>query len=155
MVLLMIVIATLVYSYIYYNKGEDSFLGIIEIVVVLIGLLGGFILGSIWRRYQADISFFQLQTQTKQRVAAEQQQSGINQRQVKQQQALVGLTRRQLQPWQNAEDIYREIAQAAAKTLKADRASVWLFDESNQQLNCMSLYSESKKLHTVAKPLQA
>lgn len=155
MVLLMIVIATLVYSYIYYNKGEDSFLGIIEIVVVLIGLLGGFILGSIWRRYQADISFFQLQTQTKQRVAAEQQLSGINQRQVKQQQALVGLTRRQLQPWQNAEDIYREIAQAAAKTLKADRASVWLFDESNQQLNCMSLYSASKKLHTVAKPLQA
>ena len=155
MVILMIVIATLVYSYIYYNKGEDSFLGIIEIVVVLIGLLGGFILGSIWRRYQADISFFQLQTQTKQRVAAEQQLSGINQRQVKQQQALVELTRRQLQPWQNAEDIYREIAQVAAKTLEADRASVWLFDEGNQQLNCMSLYSESKKLYFVAKPLQA
>ena len=36
MVILMIVIATLVYSYNYYNKGEDSFLGIIEIVVVLI-----------------------------------------------------------------------------------------------------------------------
>ena len=84
MVLLMIVIATLVYSYIYYNKGEDSFLGIIEIVMVLIGLLGGFILGSIWRRYQADISFFQLQTRTKQRVGAEQQLKSINQRQVKQ-----------------------------------------------------------------------
>ena len=155
MVILVIVMATLICSYDYYNKGESSFLGIFEVIVVAIGLLSGFILGSIWRRYQADIAFYQLQTQIKQREAAEQQLTNINQRQEKQQQVLVELTRRQLQPWQNAEDIYREIAELATDTLEVDRASVWLFDESKQQLDCMSLYIKSEQLHTIAKSLQA
>lgn len=154
-VMVLIIFSTFIFTYDYFEKSENRLLGIIEFVVVLMGLLGGFTLGSLWRRYEADTSFLQLQNQTKQREVAERQLSLIEQRQVKQQQALVALTRSQLRPWQDAEEVYREIVQLAAETLEADRASVWLFDESQQQLDCMSLFIKSKQLHTVAKPLEA
>jgi PAS domain S-box-containing protein len=154
-VMVLIIFSIFIFTYDYFEKKESNLLSIVEFVVVGMGLLGGFTLGSLWRRFQADASFSQLQNQTKQRELAERQLTQMDQRQLKQQQTLATLTRSQLRPWQVAEDIYREIAQQAAETLEAERASVWLFDESQQQLECMSMFIKSKQLHTVVKPLLA
>jgi PAS domain S-box-containing protein len=153
--MVIIIVLTFIFTHKYFDKSANDFLSILEFAVVLLGLIGGFTLGSMWRRYQAENSFLQLQNQTKQREVAEQQLTQIEQRQIKQQHALLALTRSQLREWQDADDIYREIVQLATDTLDAERASVWLFDKNLQQLDCMSLFVKSKQLHTIAKPLLA
>lgn len=150
-----LIFGTFAYIYYYYNSDHSLVVRMIEVLLLCACLLGGFMLGSMRRRYEADTYYNQLLGQSSKREKVEQQLTQIELRQARQQQALIALTRRQLSPWQDAEDVYREIAQLAAETLEADRASVWLFDQSKQQLDCMSLYIKSKQLHTVAKPLQA
>ena len=150
-----LIFGTFAYIYHYYDSNHSLVVRIIEVLLLCACLLGGFMLGSMRRRYEADTYYHQLLGQSSKREKAEQQLTQIEQRQVRQQQTLVALTRSHLRPWQDADDVYREVAQLAAETLDADRASVWLFNESKQQLDCMSLFIQSKQLHTVAKPLQA
>ena len=150
-----LIFGTFAYIYHYYDSNHSLVVRIIEVLLLCACLLGGFMLGSMRRRYEADTYYHQLLGQSSKREKAEQQLTQIEQRQVRQQQTLVALTRSHLRPWQDADDVYREVAQLAAETLDADRASVWLFNESKQQLDCMSLFIKSKQLHTVAKPLLA
>ena len=150
-----LIFGTFAYIYHYYDSNHSLVVRIIEVLLLCACLLGGFMLGSMRRRYEADNYYHQLLGQSSKREKAEQQLTQIEQRQVRQQQTLVALTRSHLRPWQDADDVYREVAQLAAETLDADRASVWLFNESKQQLDCMSLFIKSKQLHTVAKPLLA
>ena len=153
--MVVLIFSTFAFIYYYYDSDHSLIVRVIELLLLCACLFGGFVLGSLWRRYEADTFYNQLLGQTSQREKVEQQLTQIEQRQVKQQQALVALTHSQLREWQDADDIYREIAQLAAETLDADRAGVWLLDKSKQQLDCMSLFVKSKQLHTVAKPLQA
>ena len=153
--IVVLIFATFGFIYHYYDSDHSLIVRVIEVFLLCVCLLGGFVLGSLWRRFEADNTFNQLLGQKSQREKVEQQLTQIEQRQAKQQKALAALTRSQLRPWQDADDVYKEIAQLAAETLEADRASVWLFDSNKQQLDCMSLYVKSKQLHTIAKPLQA
>ena len=78
-----------------------------------------------------------------------------NRRLAKHQKALTLLTKNQLRETQKIEDVYNEIAQIAADTLQAERASVWLFDDAKIQLACKSLYLKSSQTFTSISPLLA
>ena len=153
--MVVLIFSTFAFIYNYYDSDQSLIVRTIEVLLLCACLLGGFMLGSMRRRYEADTYYHQLLGQSSKREKAEQQLTQIEQRQARQQQTLVALTRSHLRPWQDADDVYREVAQLAAETLDADRASVWLFNEGKQQLDCMSLFIKSKQLHTVAKPLLA
>ena len=80
---------------------------------------------------------------------------GQNKRQTKQQQALTLLTQDRLRQNQTSDEIYREITELAAKTILVERASIWMFDNAKQQLQCMCLYLKSTHTFTNINPLIA
>ena len=154
-VIIAIIFGSLAFTYEYYDKANNLVIALIQIVLISTGLLSGFVLGSMQRRFEVDDYLNQLLNQTNKREAFERKLSLSEQRLLKQQQALSLLTQHQLKAWQNPEEIFREITQVSAETLGIERVSVWLFSDNKAQLDCMSLYLQSKNLHTIAKPLQA
>ena len=153
-IFVILIFASFAYIYQYYETNHSFFVQLLEFSLICACLIGGFTLGSIRRRFEADTVYNQLLGQTSQRKKVELQLSAIEERQAMQQQALVALTKNQLRDWQDPEDVYREIVQIAANTLQVDRVSIWLFSDSHQQLDCLSLYLKSQNQFTIAQPLQ-
>ncbi|MEQ1637079.1 MAG: transporter substrate-binding domain-containing protein [Methylococcales bacterium] len=153
-VIIAIIFGTLAFSYANYIKNNAMLVGVVEVLLVSMGLFSGFLLGGMRRRYEADHFLNQLFNQTSARKTFEQKLSLSEQRLVKQHEALTLLTQHQLKDWLNPEEIFREIVGISAQTLNVERVSVWLFSEDLQRLDCMCLYLNSKRLHTVAQPLQ-
>ena len=71
-----------------------------------------------------------------------------NARLIKQQNALALLTQNQVGAEQDKDEIINEYAQVAAQTLNVERVSIWLFDKSCQQLDCVCLYTNSINTHS-------
>ena len=144
MVIVLIIFATLAFSYDYHGRRESTAITVVEVLLVIIGLFSGYLLGSMRRRFEADGFFNQMLGQTVKRETVEKKLSLSDQRLTRQQQALSVLTQNQLKDWQNPEEIFREITKISAETIKVERVSVWLFNADNTQLECMDLYLKSK-----------
>ena len=66
----------------------------------------------------------------------------------KQSQTLVQLARSQTCQQGNLNAAFREITEAAARTLLVERVGVWLYNEDCSVLECINLYDVSKQQHT-------
>ncbi len=118
-------------------------------------LYGSYLFGNLKRSKQLEklINKLHMQNIDKNIVQEKLQQS--EQRLQKQNASLAHLATMQLGNWQNPEAIFREIAQVSADALNVERVSVWRFNDSFTQLECLGLYIKSKHLHTVSMPLNA
>lgn len=66
----------------------------------------------------------------------------------KQSQTLVQIAKSQTFPQGNLKAAFREITEAAARTLLVQRVGVWLYDEAHLAIECMDLYDSRTDQHT-------
>jgi PAS domain S-box-containing protein len=147
------IIGGFVFVFYFYDNDEYYAMQVIEILLVFFGLVGGLILGSIWRRVEAQHSLSRLIQQTSARERIERKISLSEDRLENQQLALSTLTQNQLHDWHEPSEVFREMAMISAQTLNVERVGVWLFNVDRTQLDCSDLYLKSQHLHTAAEPL--
>jgi PAS domain S-box-containing protein len=147
--IVLIVFGTFFYGYWYYEIGEHSILSIIEIGLLCVSLYGGFLIGSMRRRFESDHFFNELLDQSSKRQWVE-RKLGINEaRLIKQQQTLATLAQKPHHKLQATEEIFKEYTEVTAQTLNVERVSIWLFSEDNSMLACMDFYTKSNHTHQV------
>lgn len=152
--IMLIVLGTFAYTFFYYEKYEHSqWLSIIEIVLLCFSLLGGFLLGSMRRRVEANHFLNEMHSQHKQREWVERKLSLSEARLIKQQQALATLAQNPDRKKQAASDIFKEYTQIAAETLNVERVSIWLNTADNTVLECADFYTKSNHTHQVLAPV--
>ena len=152
--IMLIVFGTFTYTFLYYEKYEHShWLSIIEIVLLCFSLLGGFLLGSMRRRVEANHFLNEMLSQHKQREWVERKLSLSESRLIKQQQALATLAQNPDRKKQVASDVFKEYTQVAAETLNVERVSIWLNTADNTVLECADFYTKSNHTHQVLPPV--
>ena len=135
------IISTSTFIYYFYDSNHKVTSQLIEILLIFFGLFGGgLMLGSIWRRFEANQCFNRMLNQTSAREKVERKISTSEKRLENQQLALSTLTQNQLQNWHEPSEIFRELAMISAQTMNVERVGVWLFNENRTQLNCIDLY---------------
>lgn len=147
------IIGTSTFIYYFYDNNHKVASHMIEILLIFFGLFGGLILGSIWRRVEANRYFNRMLNQTSAREWVERKISLSEERLENQQRALSTLTQNQLQNWHEPNEVFRELAMISAQTLNVERVGVWLFNENRTQLICNDLYIKSQHLHIEVEPL--
>ena len=144
------ILGAAIFFYEVYETDESITTSITETILLVAALLGGFSLGSLWRKYEANHFLGQLIGQTSQRERVERKISLSEGRLVKQQLALAMLSQNPNRQKQEANEIFKEYTEAAANTLNVERVSIWLFDAENVNLDCVDFYTKSNNTH---KPL--
>ena len=124
-------------------------------VFFMFTLLGGYFFGNLKRSKQLEVLINQLQLQIIDKKAAQDTLMQSEQRLQRQNISLAQLATKQLDAWHNPESLFREIAEVSANALDVERVSIWQFSDDQLQLECLGLYLNSKKMHTVAKPLDS
>ncbi len=124
-------------------------------VFFMFTLLGGYFFGNLKRSKQLEVLINQLQLQIIDKKAAQDTLMQAEQRLQRQNISLAQLATKQLDAWHNPESLFREIAEVSANALDVERVSIWQFSDDQLQLECLGLYLNSKKMHTVAKPLDS
>ena len=153
-VIMLIIFSTFAYTYLYYEKYEHSqWLSIIDIVLLCFSLLGGFLLGSMRRRVEANHFLNELHSQHNQREWVERNLSLSEARLLKQQQALATLAQNPNRKNQYFAEIFRDYTQTAAETLNVERVSIWLNIADNTMLECVDFYTKSNNTHRVLEPV--
>ncbi len=124
-------------------------------VFFMFTLLGGYFFGNLKRSKQLEVLINQLQLQIIDKKAAQDTLMQAERRLQRQNISLAQLATKQLDAWHNPESLFREIAEVSANALDVERVSFWQFSDDQLQLECLGLYLNSKKMHTVAKPLDS
>ena len=124
-------------------------------VFFMFTLLGGYFFGNLKRSKQLEVLINQLQLQIIDKKAAQDTLMQAERRLQRQNISLAQLATKQLDAWHNPESLFREIAEVSANALDVERVSIWQFSDDQLQLECLGLYLNSKKMHTVAKPLDS
>ena len=148
-VLAIVVFGTAVFSYEYNEVDEDMITSAAEAILIVAGLMGGFLLGGLWRRFESVHFLTQLLGQINQREWVERKLSLSEARLIKQQQALATLAQNPNRKKQYFAEIFRDYAQTAADTLNVERVSIWLNIADNTMLECVDFYTKSNNTHRV------
>ena len=151
--IILILLGTLITTEQWGSHQDRILLGVLVATLMLMMLFGGYKLGSIRRNEESQSLLEQLASQIKTRQMAEKIAKEQTLRLFKQQKAIQILT--QTQTKENAEEIFKEIAQVSAETLNVERVSIWLLDADKQMLKCVDLYLKTNNLHTTANPILA
>jgi PAS domain S-box-containing protein len=151
-VIAIVIFGTAISAYEYYEADEDLFTSAAEAILIVAGLIGGFLLGGLWRRFEALHFLTQLLGQINQREWVERKLSSTESRLIKQQQVLATLSQN---PYgeQSLSDIVKEYTQIAAETLNVERVSIWLIDAGHTELECVDFYTKSTNSHLALPPV--
>ncbi|MEG4343252.1 PAS domain S-box protein [Microcoleus sp. A003_D6] len=63
--------------------------------------------------------------------------------------AIAKLAKIQITERNNIKQFIREVTETAVSIFNCDRASIWLYGENKTQLNCIDLYEQNTKVHSV------
>jgi PAS domain S-box-containing protein len=146
-VIAVVILGAVIFFYEYYETDESIITSVTETILLVVALFGGFSLGNIWRRYEANHFLSQLIGQTSQRERVERRISLSEDRLIKQQQTLATLSQNPNRQKQEANEIFKEYTEATANTLNVERVSIWLFDADSVNLDCVDFYTKSNNTH--------